>query len=162
MHLVGFTIEIFQNTLAYCWKSKRPSRNMHEYSIVCNYTKCFVHVHITILVTSCYSFLYTQQYHVMLGTILTWETWRVVCVGQEHSLWVVDFCLTRGMNYQKDSTRKWNLFILPSVHLEDIAVKSTAASKTSLIVEVCKLEKSTNCFHTMPIIYLFHNKWWLT
>jgi hypothetical protein len=62
------------------------------------------------------------------------------------------------MNYQKDSTHKWSLSIPPSVHLEDMVVKSTAASKTSLITVVCKLEKSTNCFHGMPIIYMYHNK----
>lgn len=144
----------FQNTLAYCLKRYRQSRNIQNYQIICYNIKCFVNFHITILVTSCHSFLFTQQYHVMLGTILTWETWRVGCVGQEHSLWVVDFCLTRGMNYQMDSTHKWNLSIPPSVHLEDMVVKSTAASKTSLIVIVCKLENSSNSFHGMPIIYM--------
>jgi hypothetical protein len=58
------------------------------------------------------------------------------------------------MNYQMDSTHKWNLSIPPSVHLEDMVVKSTAASKTSLIVIVCKLENSSNSFHGMPIIYM--------
>jgi adenosine/AMP kinase len=62
------------------------------------------------------------------------------------------------MNYQKDSTHKWNLSILPSVHLEDMVVKLTAASKNSLIVVVCKLENSSNCFHGMPIIYVCNNK----
>jgi hypothetical protein len=62
------------------------------------------------------------------------------------------------MNYQKDSTHKWNLSIPPSVHLEDMVVKSTAASKTSLIVVVCKLENSITSFHGMPIVYLVHNK----
>ena len=47
---------------------------MREYSIISNYIKYFVHVPITILVISCHSFLFTQQYHVMPGTILTWET----------------------------------------------------------------------------------------
>jgi hypothetical protein len=59
------------------------------------------------------------------------------------------------MNYQKGSTHKWNLSIPPSVLLEDTVVKSTAASKSGLIVVVCKLENNSNFFHGMPII---HNK----
>jgi hypothetical protein len=63
------------------------------------------------------------------------------------------------MNYQKDFTHKWNLSIPPSVHLQDMVVKSTAASKISLIAVVCKLENSvTSCIHGMPTIYLYHNK----
>jgi hypothetical protein len=87
-------------------------------------------------VKSCLLSSFAQKYRVMLGIISTWEILCAECVVQEHFLWAEEFCLTHGMNYQKDFIHKLNLSIPLSVHFLDMIVKSTVASKILFILSL--------------------------
>ena len=60
------------------------------------------------------------------------------------------------MSYRKDFTHKWNLSIPPSVHSQDMVVKSIAASKTCIFVVVWKLESIVlSSWNSINIILLY-------